>query len=214
MRHKDYQQKMTKIGKILIASGNKGKIAEISEMLKEFGIRTVSAPDFNLEEPEETGATFTQNSLIKAKYYAEKTGITALADDSGLCIAALDGAPGIYSARWAKDEKTGDKNFALAFEKIASELRHKGVDLNSQKIPAYFICDLCLYNPVTKEAKNFEGKVDGNLVFPPRGIHGFGYDPIFIPKGHNKTFAQMPYEQKEKLSHRFAAFNLLKKSFY
>ncbi|MCE3255052.1 MAG: non-canonical purine pyrophosphatase, rdgB/HAM1 family [Rickettsiaceae bacterium] len=194
---------------ILIASGNKGKLVEIAELLGKIGIKTISAADFNLEEPEETGDSFEENSIIKAKYYGNKTGFTALADDSGLCVDLLYGEPGIYSARWAIDNKTGEKNFALAFEKIKQKLVSKTIDLAKQKISAHFICNLTLYNPKTKEIKSFEGRVDGKLAFPARGDKGFGYDPIFIADGFEKTFGEILPQEKDAISHRTKAFEKL-----
>jgi XTP/dITP diphosphohydrolase len=195
--------------KILIATNNKGKVAEIAGLLAPFGVETISAVDFNLEEPEENGLTFEANSIIKAKYYGDKTGEIALADDSGLCIDLLSGEPGIYSARWAVDEN-GKKDFSRAFEKIKADLTKKGADVEYDKINAHFVCNLSLYNPNTKEVKSFEGKVFGHLTFPARGNRGFGYDPIFVPNRHEKTFGEMNSLEKEKISHRTAAFNQLK----
>ena len=198
--------------KILIATNNKGKVTEIADLLTPFGIETISAIDYNLEEPEENGKSFEENSIIKAKYYSSKTGEIALADDSGLCIDLLNGEPGIHSARWAIDQngkKDFAKNFALAFEKIKEALIKKGADINLDKINAHFICNLSLYNPKTNEINSFEGKVSGHLTFPARGHKGFGYDPIFIPNGYDKTFGEMDYKDKEKISHRTRAFNKL-----
>ena len=195
--------------KILIATNNKGKVSEISDLLAPLGIETISAIEYNLEEPEENGSSFEENSIIKAKYYGEKTGEIALADDSGLCIDLLGGQPGIKSARWAIDEN-GNKDFFLAFEKIKQDLITKGADINLDKINAHFICNLSLYNPKTKEINSFEGKVSGYLTFPAQGHKGFGYDPIFIPNGYDKTFGEMDYKDKEKISHRTKAFSKLK----
>ena len=136
---------------ILIASGNKGKLVEIADLLSKVGIKAISAADFNLPEPEETGNSFEANSVIKAKYYGDKTGLIALADDSGLCIDLLNNKPGIHSARWAFDEKTNSKNFAFAFDKIKQELSAKNIDLENEKITAHFICNLTLYFPKNKE---------------------------------------------------------------
>lgn len=195
--------------KILIATNNKGKVSEIADLLTPFGIKTISAIDYKLEEPEENGNSFAENSIIKAKYYSSKTGEIALADDSGLCIDLLDGKPGIHSARWAIDEN-GKKDFLLAFEKIKEALIKKGIDPKSEKIHAHFVCNLSLFNPQTHEINSFEGKVFGHLTFPARGDKGFGYDPIFIPNGYDKTFGEMDYKDKEKISHRTQAFGKLK----
>ena len=201
---------MNKIEQILISSGNKGKLVEIADLLGKIGIEAISAADFNLEEPEETGKNFEENSKIKARYYGDKTGLISLADDSGLCIDALNGEPGIHSARWAIDEQTGEKNFNLAFEKIKQSLIAKNVvkniNLETAKITAHFICNLTLYNPKTSEIKSFEGRVDGFLVIPPKGNNGFGYDPIFITEGFDKTFGEMLPAEKDKVSHRTRAF--------
>jgi XTP/dITP diphosphohydrolase len=191
--------------KLLIATNNKGKFLEISSLLKPLKIEAVSTADFNLDEPEETGETFEENSLIKAKYYASKTGLIALADDSGLCVEALDGNPGIHSARFAIDEKTGEKNFPLAFEKIFFELQEIGITIE-KKPKAYFICNLALFDPATNFSIAFEGRVDGHLIFPARGEKGFGYDPIFIKKGMKKTFGEIEASEKDKISHRGCAF--------
>ncbi len=185
--------------KLLVASGNNGKIREITELLKPFAIEILSAKDFNLAEPEETGSSFIENAEIKAKYYGDATGIPALADDSGLCVAALGGNPGVYSARWAGEAK----DFNLAMQKIESEIGD-----NSDK-SAYFACALSLYWPGDGHFKSVEGRVEGNLTFPPKGGHGFGYDPIFIANGYDKTFAEIPAEEKHMISHRADAFRKL-----
>lgn len=195
----------SKITEILIASGNKGKLVEIAELLSKIGIKAISAADFNLEEPEETGNSFEENSIIKAKYYGDKTGLVALADDSGLCVDLLDGKPGIHSARWAIDDN-GKKKFDLAFDRIKQELIAKNIDVKNQIIRANFICNLTLYFPQTQKTQSFEGRVDGQLTFPPRGTKGFGFDPIFIADGFDKTFGEMLVEDKDKISHRSAAF--------
>jgi XTP/dITP diphosphohydrolase len=209
MKPEDYPMK---IKEILIASGNKGKLVEIAELLGAVGIKAISAADFNLEEPEETGATFAENSLIKAKYYGDKTAMISLADDSGLCIDALDGEPGIHSARWAINEN-GEKDFALAFKKIEQELINKNTNF-TKPVAAYFICNLTLYNPQTKQSQSFEGRVDGTLAFPARGNKGFGYDPIFIADGFEQTFGEILPQQKDQISHRSKAFQALSAHLY
>lgn len=196
--------------KILIATGNKGKFSEISDLLKTINIESVATFDFDIEEPEETGTTFAQNSLLKAKYYAQKTNLPALADDSGICIDDLDGRPGIYAARFAKNEQ-GKTDFVNTFAKIKKELEEKNVDL-SNKPKAHFICNLSLFDPQTNFEMSFEGRVDGHLVFPARGDKGFGYDPIFIKDGMDKTFGEIEPELKDKISHRGDAFNKLLKA--
>lgn len=193
---------------LLIATNNKGKFSEIGFLLSQVGIRSISPDNFNIPEPEENGSTFAQNSLIKAEFYAKKSGLLALADDSGLAIEALDGAPGIHSARFALDEK-GQKNFPLAFIKIADELEKKNFDLSKDKLRASFICNLALFDPKTGFNISFEGKIDGRLTFPPRGENGFGYDPIFIKDGYDLTFGEIAPQKKDEISHRAQAFKKL-----
>ena len=186
---------LSDFSRLLIASGNAGKISEISALLTPFGIKSIPASQFNLPEPEETGKTFAENSLIKAKFYGEKTGIVALADDSGLCIEAMNGEPGIHSARFAQ------KNFPEAFEKISKKIK---------KNPrADFVCNLTIFDPEKNFSISFEGRVDGTLIFPPRGDKGFGYDPIFIKDGMTKTFGEIDPQEKDQISHRGEAFKKL-----
>lgn len=193
-----------KIGdKLLIASGNKGKIKEISDLLLPFNIEVIGADIFNLIEPIEDGQTFAQNAIIKAKYYFEKTNIPSLADDSGLCVNALGGKPGIYSARLAGE----DKNFYKAMDKIEKML----IDKNTSDYSAKFICSLCIYLK-DDNFEVFEGEIKGSLSFPPKGDKGFGYDPIFTANGQNKTFAQMNSQEKHAISHRAKAFEKLAKA--
>lgn len=186
--------------KIVIASHNKGKLKEIGELLAPLGFSMISAGEMGVDEPEETGLTFAENAILKAVNTTTKTELPALADDSGLAIPALGGAPGIYSARWAG----ADKNFDVAFARIQKELADKNI-ANASGIPAYFICSLCLATP-DSEPQIFEGRIDGTMTFPPRGLHGFGYDPIFIPEGYDITFAEMDSAQKHSISHRARAF--------
>lgn len=195
---------ISSIKELLIASGNKGKVLEIAQLLQPLNISAISAAQFDLEEPEENGKSFEENSLIKAKYYGKKTNLIALADDSGLCIEALNGEPGITSARFALDEN-GEKNFSLAFEKIVAQLQEKNFNF-AEKIRAYFICNLTLFDPKTDFAISFEGRVDGNLIFPPRGNKGFGYDPIFIKDGMTQSFGEILPSEKDLISHRGLAF--------
>jgi XTP/dITP diphosphohydrolase len=185
--------------KLLIASGNSGKLQEIAQLLAPFPIEIVSTKEFNLLEPEETGNTFIENAAIKARYYGDRTGLPALADDSGLCISALGGKPGIHSARWAE----ANKGFTMAMSKIEAEL------VNKADKSAYFACALSLYWPEDNHFENVEGRVDGLLTFPPRGKNGFGYDPIFIANNYSKTFAEMHHTEKHKISHRANAFQKL-----
>jgi len=191
---------------ILIATGNKGKFEEISALLKEVNIEAIPASKFNLVEPEENGKSFEQNSLIKAKYYASKTNLFALADDSGLCIKDLDNKPGIHSARFAINDKTQEKDFPHAFEKIFLSLKEKNIT-SQDKPKAYFICNLTIFDPKNNFHISFEGRVDGHLIYPPQGDLGFGYDPIFMKDGMDKTFGEIERFQKDKISHRGLAFN-------
>jgi len=202
---------MKPVKEILVATGNKGKLVEIADLLAILNIKAIGSFDYNLPEPEENGQSFTENSLIKAKYYGDKTGLLSLSDDSGLCIDLLDGKPGIKSAGFAINEKTGQKDFDLAFEKIKSALIEKGVDVNKDKISAHFICSLSIYDPKTKISNSFEGRVNGRLTFPARGNKGFGYDPLFIPDGFKQSFGEMSPTKKEQISHRAIAFEKLTK---
>ncbi|MES2961848.1 MAG: RdgB/HAM1 family non-canonical purine NTP pyrophosphatase [Pseudomonadota bacterium] len=183
---------------LLIATNNKGKFFEIESLLNQINIKAVPTFQFNIEEPEETGKTFAENSLLKARYYALKTGLTALADDSGLCVDAMNGEPGIYSARFAKNDR-GENDFNFAFEKISAAIKN-------DNFAAHFICNLAIFDPKTNFEISFEGRVDGKLTFPPRGNKGFGYDPIFIKNGMNQTFGEIDPKQKDQISHRADAF--------
>ncbi|ANK83349.1 MAG: non-canonical purine NTP pyrophosphatase, RdgB/HAM1 family [Rhizobiales bacterium NRL2] len=189
--------------RIVVASHNRGKVREIADLVQPHGIETVAAADLDLPEPEETEDSFTGNALLKARAAAKAADMPALADDSGLAVALLDGAPGIYSARWAGP----DKDFALAMEKVENALREQGASDRS----ARFVCALALAWPDGGEAV-FEGTVEGQLVWPPRGEHGFGYDPIFLPDGHDVTFGEMPPDEKHAISHRADAFRQLLES--
>ncbi len=193
--------------KILIASNNKGKLVEIAKLLENIGIQALSASDFNLIEPEESADNFADNAFIKAKFYGDKINMIALSDDSGLCIPALNNEPGVHSARFALDSD-GNKNFPLAFEKIFLSLQQKNIN-PTDKISAFFICNLCLYNPKNNFKINFEGRVDGRLIYPPRGNNGFGYDPIFIKENMTQSFGEIEAEFKHQISHRALAFSQL-----
>lgn len=184
--------------KLVIASHNRGKVAEIGAMIAPFGMDVICAADANIPEPEETGTTFAANAELKARHSAACSGLAALADDSGLVIPAIGGAPGVYSARWAGH----GKDFSVAFTRIKKELAEAGAAENA---PAYFACVLCLCLPEGK-TEFFEGRVDGTLTFPPRGQKGFGYDPIFIPTGYGLTFAEIDPAEKNRISHRAKAF--------
>ena len=187
---------------IVIASHNEGKVDEIRGLLRKYKFKIHSLKKFSKIEPKENGKTFIENSVIKAVNALQITGLTSISDDSGLCVPALDNDPGIYSARWAGKEK----NFILAAKKIEKKLFIK--NKSKKKFKAFFCCALTIAMPDGK-IESFEGKVHGNLQFPPRGENGFGYDPIFIPKGYKKTFGEMKYSFKERISHRQKAFKKL-----
>ena len=184
--------------KLVVATHNPGKVVEIAALLEPLGIETVSAGELGLPEPEETGLTFQANAELKALASATASGLPALADDSGLAVAALDGDPGIYSARWAGP----NKDFDLAMQKVEDEVG----DATNRR--AHFVCALTLAWP-DGHMETFEGRFDGSLVWPPRGDKGFGYDPIFQPDGMDVTCAEMPPEEKHRISHRAQAFKLL-----
>ncbi len=187
---------------LVIATHNPGKLKEIAALLSSLPVTCVSAGSLGLAEPEENGSTFEANAKIKSLAAATASGHMALADDSGLSVEGLDGAPGIYSARWAGP----DKNFALAMRRVEDELRSRGIDPEGAR--AHFVCALALSQP-DGVTQIFTGTVHGMLSFPPRGDKGFGYDPIFIPGGHDVTFAQMEPDAKHAISHRADAFALL-----
>lgn len=188
--------------RLIVASHNKGKLVEIAELLTRFDVETVGADALGLPEPEETGDTFIANAELKALAAATKAGLPALSDDSGLAVDALDGAPGIYSARWA--ETALGRDFDFAMHKIEMALHQKG------DVPrtARFICALSLAWP-DGHVESFEGKVEGHLVWPMRGKNGFGYDPIFLPEGGDMTFGEMDPAAKHAISHRADAFQQL-----
>ncbi len=187
------------IPKLLIASHNEGKVREIRDLIAPLGIEVVSAAQMRLDEPEETGSTFIENAMIKSLAAAQGSGLPSLSDDSGLAVETLGGAPGIYSARWAGP----DKDMPMAIARIERELREKGAEPTGAA--AHFVCALSLCFPDGR-VENFEGRVDGTLTFPPRGAHGFGYDPIFIPQGERRTFGEMLPAEKHAISHRARAF--------
>jgi XTP/dITP diphosphohydrolase len=194
-------------GRLVIATHNPGKLAEMRELLRPHGIEAVSAAELGLAEPPETGLSFRQNARIKAAAAAAAAGLPAFSDDSGLTVDALDGEPGIYSARWAGP----DKDFGRAMRTIEDKLRARGAETPDRR-RAHFVCALCLAWP-DGHAEEFEATVDGTLVWPPRGEQGFGYDPMFRPDGHERTFGEMSSEEKhglpprgKGLSHRARAF--------
>ncbi len=198
-------------GKLIIASHNQGKVREIRALLAPFGIEPVSAGELNLPEPEETGTTFAENALLKARASAEGANCVALSDDSGLCVTALNGAPGVYTADWAEaDTYEGGpgRDWYMAMGKVEGKLAELGPDTDRS---AYFVCTLALAWP-DGHSEIFEGRVQGNLVWPPRGTLGFGYDPVFQPIGFEQTFAELDPQQKHDMSHRANAFDKLVKA--
>lgn len=176
--------------KLVLASHNQGKIDELSQMLAPYGVKILSARDLKLPDAEETGETFAENAALKAETISEYTGMPCLADDSGLCVDALDGRPGVYSARYAADNNA-------RINKLIGELRESG----KADWSAHFSCVLALKIPHQK-TKFFEGRVDGKIIENRRGSEGFGYDPVFVPDGYERTFAEMSKEEKAKISHR------------
>jgi XTP/dITP diphosphohydrolase len=199
-------------GRLVAATHNAGKLAEIRDLLAPHGVEVVGAAALGLPEPEETGDSFVANALLKARAGASGAGAPALADDSGLCVAALGDAPGIYSARWSGE----GRDFAAAMARVEGELRACGAPAPWR---AHFVSVLALAWP-DGHVETFEGRVDGHLVFPPRGTAGFGYDPIFIPDGHARSFGEMTAAEKHgipsdgslALSHRARAFQKLERA--
>ncbi|WP_426258215.1 RdgB/HAM1 family non-canonical purine NTP pyrophosphatase [Sphingomonas sp. DC1600-2] len=187
-------------GKLVIASHNAGKVREINALLAPYGIEAISAAELDLPEPEETGTTFVANAELKALQAADLSGLPALADDSGLCVDALGGDPGVYTANWA--ETPNGRDWTLAMTKVEQALTAKGPDASRD---AHFVCVLALAWP-DGHVQWFEGRADGTLTWPPRGQVGFGYDPVFVPLGSDVTYAEMDSAQKHAISHRAAAF--------
>ena len=185
---------------LVVASHNKGKVREIEELLAPFGFVVKGAAELGLAEPEETEATFEGNAILKARAAADASGLMALADDSGLSVTALDGAPGIYSARWAGETK----DFSFAMARVERELNEK----RATDLSAKFVCVLALASP-NGETETFRGEVEGHLEFPPSGAKGFGYDPIFVANGMTETFAEIEPTAKHAMSHRAHAFEKL-----
>jgi len=185
-------------GTLVIASHNPGKVREIADLLAGFDVEVLSAGELGLDEPAEDGLTFAANAEIKARAGAEASGLPVLADDSGLVVTALEGRPGIHSARWGGP----DKDFSLAMQKVEDELAGK------DNRRAHFVCALTLAWP-DGHMETFEGRFDGDLVWPPRGDKGFGYDPMFRPDGYDITCAEMEPEEKHRISHRARAFRKL-----
>jgi XTP/dITP diphosphohydrolase len=187
--------------KLVLASHNQGKLAELTELLRPFNIEVVSAAALGLPEPDETAPDFAGNAQIKARAAATATSLPAFSDDSGFCVAALDGAPGPLSARWAGS----DKNFANAMAQV-HEKAGDAADLR-----AWFVAALCLAWP-DGHTETYVGRVNGTMVWPPRGTHGFGYDPMFVPEGGSETFGEMSPDTKHGVSHRARAFAQVMKS--
>jgi XTP/dITP diphosphohydrolase len=188
-------------GRLVIASHNAGKVREIEALLGPYGVDPVSAGVLDIPEPEETGTTFIANAELKARAAADLSGLPALADDSGLCVEALNGEPGIFSARWAGPSK----DFGLAMRLVHQALAKVGPDAGRD---AHFVCALALCWP-DGHMESFEGRVDGILVWPPRGTHGFGYDAMFEPLGLDATFGEIDPDAKHAMSHRADAFRKL-----
>lgn len=183
--------------KLLVASHNPGKVREIRELLEPHGLEIAAAADLGLAEPEETGETFVANAELKALAAARAAGMPALADDSGFCVAALGGDPGVYSARWAGP----GKDFGAAMAKVREAVQATG----SEDRRAWFVCALSLAWP-DGHTETVEGEVHGTIVWPPRGDRGFGYDPMFVPAGHERTFGEVDAKWKHTVSHRADAF--------
>jgi XTP/dITP diphosphohydrolase len=202
---KNKLRNLKNIKSLLIATNNKGKLSEIKKLLPKH-ITFYSPKDFNLIEPIENEKTFEGNAVIKARYCAEKSKLISLSDDSGLEIVTLNGNPGIYSARWAGK----NKDFKLAIKKVYLKIRKKKI--LKKKNNARFYCSLAIAFP-NGAYKTFSGTVNGKISLKPKGNNGFGYDPIFIPNGYKKTFGEMEANVKDKISHRYNAFNKIKRYF-
>ena len=190
---------------LVIATHNAGKLKEIGALLEPYGVKCISAGSLGLPEPKETGTTFAQNAVLKARAAAEASGLAALADDSGLSVAALDGRPGVYTADWAERqwfEGEPGRDWYMAMGKVEGMLAAKGADTPRD---AWFSCVLALAWP-DGETAVYEGRVDGALTWPPRGAMGFGYDPVFVPAGRQATFAELDPAEKHRISHRADAF--------
>ena len=205
MKNENFQMLNKKIKILLIGTNNKGKLKEIRDLIPK-SIKTYSTADFNLKSPKENGKTFIQNSLIKSRYFSNKSKLTCISDDSGLEIDILKKKPGIYSARWAGK----DSNFKKAIQRVYKELSKKDKYWKKKKIKARFICALSICK-LNRKIISATGKVEGYITYPPSGKNGFGYDPIFIPLRYKKTFAQMKPSQKYRIDHRFKAFKKIKK---
>jgi XTP/dITP diphosphohydrolase len=191
--------------KLVIATHNSGKLREIAELIAPLGLSCVGAEELCLPEPEEIGNSFADNADLKAREAADLSGLPALADDSGLCVDALHGRPGIFSARWAEDED-GNRDWMRAMERLWREIEAVEPDAAPA---AHFACSLAIAWPNDGQAETFDGRVDGILVWPPRGDKGFGYDPMFVPIGHEQSFGELDPDVKHSISHRADAFRKL-----
>jgi XTP/dITP diphosphohydrolase len=192
--------------KLVIATHNAGKLREIAALVAPLGISTVGAEELGLPEPEEIGNSFADNADLKAREAADLSGLPALADDSGLCVDALHGRPGIFSARWAEDAE-GNRDWMRAMERVWREVQAEEPD---EPAPAaHFMCSLAVAWPNDGQTETFDGRVDGILVWPPRGDRGFGYDPMFVPVAYEQTFGELDPELKHSISHRADAFRKL-----
>jgi len=199
-------------GRLVLATHNDGKLREMRGLIGPFGFDVISAGELGLAEPDEDGTTFEQNARIKAMAAMEATGLPALADDSGICVEALDGAPGVYTADWA--ETGNGRDFMMAMRTVEERLQEAGATAPDQRRAA-FVAVLCLAFP-DGHCEFFRGEARGHLIWPPRGDLGFGYDPVFVPDGHDRTFGEMTADEKhgwtpgdaEALSHRARAFRL------
>jgi XTP/dITP diphosphohydrolase len=191
--------------KLVIATHNPGKLREIAELVAPLGIEAVGAEELGLPEPEEIGNSFADNADLKARAAADLSGLPALADDSGLSVDALHGRPGIFSARWAEDE-AGNRDWVRAMRRVWDAVEAEGEDAGHD---AHFACALALAWPDDGQAETFDGRIDGTLVWPPRGDKGFGYDPMFVPVGHDETFGEIDPAVKHAISQRADAFRKL-----
>jgi XTP/dITP diphosphohydrolase len=185
---------------LVVATHNKGKLREFADLLAPYGLTAKLAGDLGLPEPEETGVTFEENAEIKAVAAAKASGMPALADDSGVVVDALGGAPGVYSARWAGP----DKDFAVAMQRVEDGLRAANA-LTPAERTARFVAVLCLAYP-DGSSETWRGEIEGTMIWPPRGENGFGYDPMFLPEGETRTFGELTREEKHGRSHRARAF--------
>ena len=191
--------------KLVIATHNPGKLREIAALVEPLGLACVGAEELGLPEPEEIGVTFADNAELKAREAADLSGLPALADDSGLCVDALHGRPGIFSARWAEDEE-GNRDWMRAMERVWREIEASGPEAGRD---AHFACALAIAWPNDGQTETFDGRVDGMLAWPPRGDRGFGYDPMVVPAGYDRAFGELDPELKHSISHRADAFRKL-----